>query len=215
VYEILPRRGFTLSESGSMRLLYFVLALAKGRGADMSSIETWSLAFDKMYALDLFDIASAEVGYDESQRVIEPVVEVPEPEATVADIETLNLSHSREDERKAKEIVAHAVFVDGEARKMFQGFVAHVSKTFGHDLTENEQREIILWFQKNNKSFLDHRAYNSAKVSLVRSGLLSGGDGLLTDDERLSMAIESEDTQTWQGRRNLKMELAASRLRTN
>jgi hypothetical protein len=214
VYEILPRRGFTLSENGSMRLLYFVIAQARGKGANMSSIDTWSLAFDKLWSLDAFDIGSAEVGWDESKVQQEPVVEQPAPEPTVADLETLNLSLSREDERTAQKIVSNAVFgPSGQAAELFQQFIAHVSKTFGHDLTESEQRELIDVFRTRNLSFLDHRAYDKARCELVAKGVLPRT--CYTQDELLCLEIEStptHDKSDYDQRLNLKRQIATARI---
>ena len=207
----LPKRGFLLSSSGSQRLLYFVLAQAFSENrADMSNPETWNTAFDRLYALDCFDITNAEVGYDESQRVVEPVVEQPEPEPGIEALEGLNMLR-REDQVLAAKIVANEVF-NGGAKTVFRQFIAHVLKTFDHELTPDEQREIILWFTANNRSFLDHKAYDACRVNLVRRGVLP--HGCLTEDEQLANSIEDEDTTTWQGRRNLKQELIAARRRS-
>jgi hypothetical protein len=213
VYEILPRRGFTLSENGSMRLLYFVIAQARGKGANMSSIDTWSLAFDKLWSLDAFDIASAEVGWDESKVQQEPVVEAPERELTVADIENIDTS-TREGDKLAKKIVSNAVFgPSGQAAEVFQQFIAHVSKTFGHDLNESEQRELINVFASRNLSFLDHRAYDKARCELVAKGVLPRT--CYTPDEVLCLEIEStptHDKSDYDQRLNLKRQIATARI---
>jgi len=107
--------------------------------------------------------------------------------------------------------VAREVF-NGEAKTVFRQFIAHCKTTWGVDLTEDQQHEIILWFTKNNRSFLDGKAYDACRVNLVRRGILP--PGCLTEDEQLANSIEDEDTTTWSGRRNLKQELIAARRRS-
>jgi hypothetical protein len=178
------------------------------RKADLSNPETWSLAFDRLYRLEVFDEKQGEVGYDESQREVvpEPVVQERKPTLEAIDCST------RDGAAQARALVANEVFVDGEAAKVFHQFVAHVKRTWGHDLTAEEQFEIVSLFQKNNWSFLSGKCYDTARVNMVRRGLLP--HSCLTEDEVLANSIEDEDTSTWTGRRNLKQELIASRNRS-
>jgi hypothetical protein len=203
----LPRSGFVLSDSGAQRLLLFVIAQAYSENhADMADPETWKLAFDRLYQLGCFDEARAEIGYDESTRVQEPVVERPERRPTLDNLEDFNTT-TKAGEKLAHQILSDAVFgSQGEGREVFYGFISHVSKTFHHDLTEDEQRELIQWFVKNNKSFLDHRAYDVAKVNLVRRGILP--HSLLTATELFEMNLESADTRSYEGRRSLAQKIA-------
>jgi hypothetical protein len=211
VNQTLSQTGLLLSPAGSQRLLYFVLAQAFSENkADMATPATWQIAFDRLNELRCFNEEGGELGYDESQRVVEPVVEQPKPEPGIEALEGLNLLR-REDEAQARALIANEVF-NGEAKTVFRQFIAHVLKTFGHELTPDEQREIILWFTNNNRSFLDHKAYDACRVNLVRRGILP--PGCLTEDEQLTNSIEDEDTTTWQGRRNLKQELIAARRRS-
>jgi hypothetical protein len=209
VHVTLQKSGLILSGAGEQRLTLYTVAQAMSQNAALANPETWRTAFDRLYQLGCFDEAKGEIGYDESQRVPDPVAPVVVPEPTMADLESIP-THTLEGAAKAREIVSKAVFGD-EARSVFQEFVAHVSKTFGHDLTPDEQFEIVSWFQKNNKSFLDRRAYDQAKVNLIRRNILP--ESLLTADEKLQMAIESSDTQSWEGRSRLKQGLLASRNR--
>lgn len=195
--------------SGSQRLLYFVLAQAFSENkADMANPETWRIAFDRLYQLDCFDIAKAEVGYDESLREILPEPVVPERKLTIDDLESIDTS-TRSGAELAKQIIGDSVFgFDGEARKIFDQFLAHVLRTFGVEITPEAQKQLVVWFQRNNRSFLDHRAYDQAKVNLVKRGILPST--CLTEDEILCGSIENEDTQSWQGKRNLKQEIRAA-----
>jgi hypothetical protein len=206
----LPRSGFLLSSAGAQRLLIFCLnqAFSENR-ADLANPETYRIAFDRLYQLGCFDesTAKAEIGYDASIREQEPVVE--QPARARLDLEDFNTT-TKDGEKLAHQILADAVFgPQGEGRIIFHQFISHVSKTFGHDLTEDEQRELIQWFVRNQKSFLDRRAYDLGKVNLVRRGILN--HGCLTADELYSMGIEEEDTQSYSGRRNLAQELAQLR----
>jgi hypothetical protein len=211
VNQTLSQTGFVLSPAGSQRLLYFVLAQAFSENkADMANPATWQIAFDRLNDLRCFNEEAGELGYDASQRVVAPVVEQLEAEPGIEALEGLNMLR-REDAALAHQIVAREVF-NGEAKVVFRQFIAHVLKTFGHELTPDEQREMILWFTANNRSFLDGKAYDACRVNLVRRGILP--PGCLTEDEQLANSIEDEDTATWQGRRNLKQELIAARRRS-
>lgn len=168
------------------------------------------IAFDRLYQLSCFDEAAAEIGYDPSQRVVEPEPVAQEPELTINDLEGIDTS-TKAGRAKAHQIVADAVFGEGgEARTVFNQFVAHGSKAFGHDLTEEEQRAILDWFVANNRSFLSN-SYDECRVNLVRRGILPSA--LLTEDEILAGSIENEDTQNYESRRRLKQEILALRKR--
>jgi len=206
----LPRRGFVLSEAGSQRLLYFVLAQAFSENrADLANPETWKIAFDRLYSLQCFDeTANApEIGYDESQRIVEPVIEQPAPEPDIEKIDT----STREGAAKARAIVAKAVFgPHGEARVVFNNFRSHCRKVFGIDLDVQQQKEIVNWFVSNRRSFLSN-SWDEMRVNLVRRRILP--QSCLTEEEILANSIEDEDTTSYQGRRNLKQEIIASRNR--
>ncbi len=174
----------------------------------MDSPEVWRIAFDRLYQLGSFDEARAEIGYDPSRKEVVPEPVVPQKKLTVDDLESIGTT-TREGARLARQIVADAVFGDdGQARQAFQQFVAHVARAFGHNLTEDEQREIINWFQKNNRSFLSN-SYDQCRVNLVKRGILPAT--CLTEEEVLEGSIENVDTQSWEGRRRLKQQILAQR----
>jgi hypothetical protein len=200
----LPTTGFILSDAGAQRLLYFVLAQALSENhADMANPETWRIGFDRLYQLGCFDEAKAEIGYDGSQRVEEPVVEQPAPAPT---IEGLNLS-TKAGEKIARDIVSTAVFgPDGDAKILFGEWLDSLAKNFEYMMPEEVQREVINWFQKNNKSFLSYQAYDQCRINLVRRGLMPSS--CLTASDRLSMSIEQADTRSYEGRRKLSQEIA-------
>ncbi len=85
----LPKTGFVLSDAGAQRLISFCVAQAMTQNADLGNPETYRIAFDRLYQLGCFDEVKGEIGYDESTRVEEPVVEHPVAAPT---IEGLNLS---------------------------------------------------------------------------------------------------------------------------
>lgn len=206
----LPRSGFVLSDAGAQRLLLFVIALAYSDvRADMSNPITYRIAFDRLFQLRCFSEEAGEVGFDPSTKEVEPVEPEPERKLTVDDLENVDTT-SKAGEKLAHRIIADAVFgPQGENREVFHQFIDHIAKTFGHDLTETEQRELIQWFVRNNRSFLDRAAYDTAKVNLVRRGILN--HGVLTSTELFEMGIEETDTQSYESRRTLKQELAALR----
>jgi hypothetical protein len=156
----------------------------------------------------------AKSASDESQRVVEPVVETPAPELTVADLEGLDTS-TREGSKIAQRLISAAVFgPSGQAAEVFKQFVAHVSKTFGHDMTESEQRALITIFQQRNLSFLDHRAYDAARREMVLAKNILPRT-CLTQDELLCQEIEStptHDKSDYDQRLNLKRQIATARI---
>ena len=91
---------------------------------------------------------------------------------------------------------------------MFNEFLAHVLKTFGFEITPEAQKEMVIWFQRNNRSFLDPRAYDQCKVNLARRSILPRT--VLTEDERLCESVEQEDTMSWDVKRRLKQEIRAA-----
>ena len=211
VTETLPRKGVFLSDSGSQRLLFYCLAQAFSENhADMSSPETWKLAHERLFSIQAYDEVNGEVGFD-SQRVVEPVVAQPAPDPTIADLETIN-TQTREGERIAHGILSRAVF-NGEAKAIYLEWLRSLKTSFsGYEMPEHVQREAILWFQNNSRSFLDRRAFDQCRLNLVRRGLMP--DMCLTSDDRLAIAVENEDTQGYESRRRIKQELIASRNRS-
>jgi hypothetical protein len=199
----LPKTGFILSDAGAQRLIFFCVAQAMTQNADLANPETYRIAFDRLYQLGCFDEVKGEIGYDESQRVEVPVAEQPAPVPT---IEGLNLS-TKAGEKIARELVSAAVFgPDGDAKIVFGEWLDSLAKNFEYVMPEEVQREVIALFQKNNRSFLDRKSYDEARLNLVRRGLMPSS--CLTAQDRLSMSIESADTRSYEGRRSLAQKIA-------
>jgi hypothetical protein len=209
-YDRIQRTGHVLSPVGRQRVLLMAVHQCLAQNADLSNTETYITCFNKLLEWDAFEQSGVlELGYDENKKEVLPEPVAQERRLTVDDLESID-TETREGEKIAHQIIAEAVFGD-EAASVFHRFIAHVAKTFGHDISADEQREIILWFQKNNRNFLDHRAYDQCKVNLVRRGILPST--CLTEEEVLAGSIENEDTQSYESRRRLKQEILAARRR--
>lgn len=208
--EIQRRFGYVLSPVGRQRVILMAVHQCMAQSASLSHVVTYVKCFEKLLEWGAFEASGTlEIGYDESKKeyVSEPVEQGRKLSAD--DLESIDTG-SRTGAELAHQIVADAVWGrGGEAENIFRQFIAHVARTFHYDLSPEDQREIVQWFTKNNRSFLDAKAYDQCKVNLVRRGILPAT--LLTEDERLCMSLETSQGTDYETRRKLKQTIIAAR----
>ena len=134
----------------------------------------------------------------------QPPAEQPAP--APFDMESLN---SDIPEQKAQ-IKNHleAEYYGNETAKIFSDWQAHIYRTFGVTLDETQQRAAINYFPAANKSFLDGRAWDAMRVTLVNRGILPLT--CRTNDEVLCAELENADLNDYETRR--KFQQASQRI---
>jgi hypothetical protein len=139
----LATRGIELSYAGQLRLASW-LTVAKSRGKQMSR-EAFEKSFNRLFELGCF---GKEVAVDPAKatKKTEPV---PEKDLSLDDLERLNLTLSREDDKRARQIVEGHYF-GVEAREIWGQWLDSLSQNFDYVPPEAVKKQAFSLFQKRN-----------------------------------------------------------------
>ena len=160
----LPAKGFQLSDVAEQRFRLFVgtqYQVAK-IGLTPQSLKTMFL-----WLRDCFQ-------KDEVIGDFDSLVPMPQPEPapkpkSLDEILKTEAGITPESDQKLKMAVAAGVTSEGAA---FLGqWVRHLLKDYGYVPTPVAENEIVAWFQRENRSWLDANAYNDCRRWCVRTGV--------------------------------------------
>jgi hypothetical protein len=121
------------------------------------------------------------------------------------EIEKLDTS-TRSGQQTARTLLAGQLF-KGDAKQVFQEWVASLWNNFDFVPSEAEQKLAIEFCIQRNLSFLDRRTYDTCRRVLISRGIFP--ERCLTNADRADMSIETADTQSYAGRMLLKRTLAS------
>jgi hypothetical protein len=151
--------GYTLNEDGAKRLLYFGFAQAI-HGKDLTTVAAWSACFERLVECHCFD--DGEIEFHEGAKKVVPrpaptPVEQPRPskmdELMATNVET------REGRLQANRLAEELYF--DQMAPLVRKWHASVKGNFGFEIPLEDMRTYVTdWFTRNNKSWLDHRAFD-------------------------------------------------------
>jgi len=194
----LANEGIILSASGLDKLKRIAQL---NSGSDIRLASVWVQM--AKYAIDLGALTAEDVTLPRpAQPVVNPTAEtVPD----LSELETLNLS-SREGSARGK-VLANEFYYSVEAASVYQKWQSWLYETFKYVLTEDAKKAAIRWFQDNNQSYLDGKAWTRCRLNLARRGIIPD---LRTDEERLMAELETADTNkmSFEERQNLNSRLS-------
>jgi hypothetical protein len=190
----LESQGIRLNDDAQKRLGSFV-NVQQNRGV-LINPESLSCIFDQLVASECFGD-----GVTVEQRG-------PLPEATPEKRLTLSdLAHESTESREGREkhiAVLNDAYFSGEAADIYQSWRAHLVKDYGFSPNEEQKHAVIQWFQDANRSYLQRKAWDECRVSMVRRGIFPSN--LLTPDEQLAEQIEtSSDISSRDARRTIAL----------
>jgi hypothetical protein len=193
-----PRLGVSLSPEGFFRCMNFVIA-QYCYGKDFSTVAAYDAAFNRLNEVGAF--APSEYTTDSNLVTVRPQAEpVAEPEADIADIEDLDLE-SRDGSKRAKQIVEE--LATNEAVPLIQEWIKFLQTTYNFTPSCEDLKQGNAWFQRNQKNYFSHEAYNEVRRWMVSTRRWS--ETLLSPDELLAREIEATplSTASYDQRRDL------------
>jgi hypothetical protein len=160
----LPAKGFQLSDVAEQRFRLFVgtqYQVAK-IGLTPQSLKTMFL-----WLRDCFQ-------KDEVIGDFDSLVPMPQPEPapkpkSLDEILKTEAGITPESDQKLKMAVAAGVTSEGAA--VLGQWVQHLMKDYGYVPTPEAENEIVNWFRRENRSWLDARSYDDCRRGMVRLGV--------------------------------------------
>jgi hypothetical protein len=192
--------GIPIHESGVAKIRKVA---AKNLTIDIRQPENIRKIYDYMNDLGVFTSEDVTV-----PRPVAPVVQPgPERAPDLSELETLNLS-SREGAARGREL-ANAHYYSVEAAAVYQRWTSFLYDTFKYVLTAEAKKAAIQFFIDTNSSYLDPKAWEKARRSLVRRGLMPRT--CLTPEEVVAEQWEqrSDRSDTFAARKELATQLKA------
>jgi hypothetical protein len=186
--NLTARTGYILSKAGHDRTMVFGRAQALAFGKAFTTEEAWLTAFFRLLSCHCYQ--DDEIGQDLSQKTYrdpEPVA-APAPSPTYDDL--MKVDGTREGFREAR-YIANKLYDREEAMPVMTAWLFSLRDNFRFTPSEEVLQKIIDWFLRNNKSFLDRRAYDEARRWAVKQKLFPFT--CLTQDELVARQIEAAD----------------------
>ena len=194
--------GCTLSDTGIMRLSWYLSALAFRRGVSLTSIENFAKALERLHSLQVFPAGELE----NYQPTPTKTVEQPQRHRCIdplAEIESLNLD-SREGNRRAKEI-SNQDFFGREMAHVVDQFEGWLLATFNYVLTPEARQAAGKWWMNNpTENPLRGESWTRLRLNLVKKHFMP--ESCLTKEELLDREIEasSDRSDSYETRRMLR-----------
>jgi len=156
------KNELTLSDDAQVRLVLYAIAQSEVY-ADLTLVENWRKAFDRLQELGAF--AKDTVGVKEKPKA------APAPKT----FEELNTSSNRAEEKLAKKLVVEGVIAD--AKPIWNEFMEFLRNTYGVELHQADKDACIKYCIAKNLGF-NHRAFDLCRVHVLN---LKSPDELLCD----------------------------------
>jgi hypothetical protein len=171
--------SFATFDGGSRCVLYGVSQAH--HGSDMSQPTSWAAAFARTLQLAIYQ--PGELSFDKSKAP--KAVEAPAPQPKIEDIDNYSLESTAG--RKAALAVVEEL-ASSEAAEMCRLWLDQLKRDYDFTPTDAQIKHVVAWFNRNNKNWLRHEAYNECRRSLVSQFIFP--EHMLTRDERQSREME-------------------------
>jgi hypothetical protein len=204
IKETLLSLGYVTTPRSDARLLFYGVAQCMAPRldgvtyGDMGKEHFWQACHERLL---YFEAYGEDLGVDPKKA---PRPAPPEPVLDL-DQELEKLDTSTEAGRvKARDLVMTGIQAD--AKQMFDSFFSSLVQNFGVYLTESEIKAVVGIMKRRGLNFMRPADWDAARVACVKAGTINSN--LLYPSEIAESLIENADTRSYEGRQQLKADLA-------
>jgi hypothetical protein len=183
--SLTARTGITLSVNATARVFAYCAAQALA-GKNMSTIAAWDAAYNRLFDSGAFGVD--EIGFDESLRTQAVPAPVPEPTPAPTMQDLMNVDCGTMDGQRQARQIADSLY-ERECGPLALEWVDSLRNNFGFVPTREQLDATRVWFERNNRSWLDRRSFDACRLAMISQGIFP--ETCWTDQDRANLAIES------------------------